>query len=179
MRDGPAVAVRSAPAIALRARVVAADMATVRALVRATGFFSDEEEAIAVELVEERLAKGEASGYAFRFAERGPETLGYACYGRIPLTRSSFDLYWIVVHPAAQGLGVGRRLLDAVEAAAAAEGGTALYAETSSREQYAPTRGFYRAAGYGMAAEFTDFYAPGDGKVVFEKRLGEGTAGSH
>lgn len=159
------------PPIALRERVLVTDMATVRALVRATGFFSAEEEAIAVELVEERLAKGAASGYAFLFAERGSDTLAYACFGPIPLTRSSFDLYWIVVHPAAQGTGIGRELMAAAERATAEAGGTALYAETSSRDQYAPTRRFYRAAGYAAAAEFPDFYAPGDGKVVFVKRL--------
>src|SRR5690606_20183234 len=69
--------------------------------------------------------------------------------------------------------GVGRALIAATEAAVRDAGGTALYAETSSRDQYAPTRGFYRAAGYAVAAEFPDFYAPGDGKIVFAKRLTE------
>jgi hypothetical protein len=50
-------------------------------------------------------------------------------------------------------------------------GGARLYAETSSRPQYAPTRAFYRAAGFDPAAELPDFYAPGDGKVVFAKLL--------
>lgn len=174
MRGGLATAGAPGADIGLRGRVVAADMATVRALVRATGFFSDEEAAIAVELVEERLAKGAASGYEFLFAERGADTLGYACFGQIPLTRASFDLYWIAVHPSAQGLGIGRRLMTAAERAVAQAGGSALYAETSSRDQYAPTRRFYRAAGYAVAAEFPDFYAPGDGKVVFAKRLTAG-----
>jgi ribosomal protein S18 acetylase RimI-like enzyme len=165
------IAVAEAPALVLREGAVAADLATVPRLVRATGFFSDEELAIAAELVEERLAKGPVSGYEFLFAERGADALGYACFGRIPLTQASFDLYWIVVHPQAQGSGIGRLLLSATEQAVAATGGTALYAETSSREQYAPTRAFYRRTGYSVAGEFPDFYAPGDGKVVFAKRL--------
>jgi ribosomal protein S18 acetylase RimI-like enzyme len=159
--------------LTLRAEARAADIEAVRRLVEATGFFSEEEEAIALELVEERLLKGESSGYDFLFAHRGGAVVGYACYGRIPLTRSSYDLYWIVVDPAAQGSGVGRALIAATEAAVRDAGGTALYAETSSRDQYAPTRGFYRAAGYAVAAEFPDFYAPGDGKIVFAKRLTE------
>lgn len=157
--------------IALRAEVRPSDLDTVRRLVRATGFFSEEEEAIALELVEERLLEGEASDYRFLFAERDREVLGYSCYGRIPLTQSSFDLYWIVVDPQAQGNGVGRRLIRATEAAAMEAGSTALYAETSSRPQYAPTRAFYLGCGYAIAAEFPDFYAPGDGKVVFVKQL--------
>lgn len=160
--------------ITLRADPRPADIEAVRRLVQATGFFSQEEEAIALELVEERLLKGEASGYDFLFAHRGGAVVGYACYGRIPLTQSSYDLYWIVVDPAAQGAGIGRRLIAATEAAVRDAGGTALYAETSSRDQYAPTRGFYLAAGYAVAADFPDFYAPGDGKIVFVKRLADG-----
>lgn len=169
-----AVAWAAAPGLALRAGALAADLASVPRLVRATGFFSPEEEAIALELVEERLAKGPASGYEFLFAERGTDALGYACFGRIPLTQASFDLYWIVVHPEAQGSGIGRLLLSEAEQAVAASGGAALYAETSSRAQYAPTRAFYQRTGYAVAGEFPDFYAPGDGKVVFVKRLAAG-----
>lgn len=159
---------------ALRAEAVRADVEAVRGLVRATGFFSDQEEAVAAELIEERLARGPASGYEFVFAEQGDRLCGYTCYGLIPLTRASYDLYWIAVHPEAQGGGLGRRLIDATEAAVARAGGTAIYAETSSREQYAPTCAFYRATGYTVAADFPDFYAPGDGKLVFVKRLAEG-----
>ncbi|MBU3932662.1 MAG: hypothetical protein KKF01_09520, partial [Proteobacteria bacterium] len=45
------------------------DREAVGRVVRATGFFSEEESGIAVELIAERLAKGEASGYFFLFAE--------------------------------------------------------------------------------------------------------------
>lgn len=157
--------------IRFRADVRASDAASVRALVLATGFFSAAEIGIAVELVEERLAKGAASGYELLFAERAEGTLGYACFGRIPLTRSSWDLYWIAVHPSSQGHGLGRRLLTMSEEAIAAAAGATVYVDTSSRPQYAPTRAFYLGCGYRVAAELADFYAPGDGKVVFEKRI--------
>ena len=171
---------------AIRDEVRATDPPAVRALVRATGFFSDEEIAVAGELVEERLQRGPASGYHFLFAEAGLPSpkrsrfgfaqaggalAGYACFGPIPLTRSSFDLYWIVVHPDRQGAGLGRRLLALGAAAAFRQGGARLYAETSSRPHYAPTRAFYRAAGFDPAAELADFYAPGDAKLVFAKLL--------
>ena len=57
------------------------DAAAVREMVAATGFFSDEEADIAKELVDERLAKGEDSGYFFVFADSADGGLdGYACY---------------------------------------------------------------------------------------------------
>ena len=54
----------------------------------------------------------------------------------------------------------------------AAAGRTRVYVETSTRPQYLPTRAFYLACGYELAAELVDFYAPGDGKAVFLKVLG-------
>jgi GNAT superfamily N-acetyltransferase len=155
----------------LRTAPEAGDVEQLRALVTATGFFSDEEIAVAVELIEERLARGSASDYRFLFAEEEWRLTAYTCFGRVPLTRSSYDLYWIVVAPEAQGAGVGRALLARTETAIAALGGTALYAETSGRLQYTPTRSFYRRCGYREAAVLPDFYAPGDDKVVFEKRI--------
>lgn len=155
----------------LRTGVAPADPARIRALVAATGFFSAEEVAIAGDLAEETLATGGRAGYAFCFAD-GPAGLdGFTCFGRIPGSDWSFDLYWIVVSPARQGAGLGRRLLAATESAVVAAGGGRLYVDTSSRPQYAPTRAFYLACGYTVAAELPDFYRPGDGKVVFVKVL--------
>lgn len=158
---------------ALRFRRVpaAGDIDSVRALARATGFFSPDEVAVAGELVEERVARGEVSDYRFILAERAGRLAGYSCFGRIALTRSSFDLYWIVVHPDEQRAGLGGTLLAMTEGEIAALGGERVYVDTSSRPQYEPTRAFYRRAGYREAARLEDFYAPGDGKVVFAKRL--------
>ncbi|MDH4073006.1 MAG: GNAT family N-acetyltransferase, partial [Gammaproteobacteria bacterium] len=70
-----------------------ADAAAVRELVASTGYFSADETDIAVELVDETLARGDASGYRFLFADAPDGSLaGYACFGPIPATTSSFDL---------------------------------------------------------------------------------------
>jgi ribosomal protein S18 acetylase RimI-like enzyme len=147
------------------------DEQTVRDIVASTDFFSVAEQEIAVELVAERRAKGDESGYHFVFLDRGGETLGYACHGPIPATASSFDLYWIAVAAAAQRQGLGRHLLLAAERAIAALGGTRIYVDTSSRPSYTPTRAFYVDMGYRIEAQLESFYAPDDGKVVFCKVL--------
>jgi ribosomal protein S18 acetylase RimI-like enzyme len=158
--------------ILFRETVAPGDLTAIPDLVRATGFFRDDEIAIAGELPEEHLRKGgEASGYFFLLADEGQTLQGYACYGPVPCTRSSYDLYWIAVAPAAQGCGLGRELLRRAEEAVRARGGTQIYIETSSLEKYASTRGFYEACGYVRVAEFPDFYDTGDAKVVFVKRL--------
>ena len=162
--------------ISLRRAPRRADAAAVADLVAGTGFFSDEEVGIARELVESALASGHASGYEFVLADAAAGLAGYACFGRIPGTEASFDLYWVVVAPSLQGQGVGRRLLGETESAVRSMGGTRLYIDTSSRPQYGPTRQFYAACGYSVAAELPDFYRPGDGKVIFVKPLGGGWA---
>lgn len=155
----------------IRSRVAPGDPVEIERLVRSTRFFSAEEIAVARELADDGLALGPSSHYAFALADRGPELAGYACYGQIPCTRSAWDLYWIAVAPHFQRQNLGRELLGTVESAVRASGGTHLYVDTSSRVQYDPTRAFYAGQGYRPAAEFPDFYGPGDGKIVFSKAL--------
>src|SRR5579863_6546922 len=77
-----------------------ADMDDVQRLVRTTGVFSKSEIAIARELVEENLGKGdEASGYFFLIADGANGIDGYTCFGPIAGTEGRYELYWIAVDP--------------------------------------------------------------------------------
>ena len=155
-----------------RETVTDTDVEPIRRLVAGTGMFTAAEVGVAVELVQERISKGRASGYDFVLAEAGGRLVGYACYGRTPATESTVDLYWIVVGADAQGGGIGREILARTETAASRQGGKSLYADTSSTEKYAPTRAFYRKTGFRKVAELPDFYRAGDGKVIFAKSIG-------
>lgn len=180
MSGGPPL---SPPRVEFRDEIRPGDGAAVREIVASTGFFHDFEVDVAVELVDERLARGLASEYYFVFAdEEGTgRTIGYACFGPIACTVGSFDLYWIAVHESCRGRGLGVRLMAAAERAMGAglpgPGGKPLapsrrvYIETSSKPQYEPTRQFYLRCGYREEARFEGFYAEGDDKVVYSKRL--------
>jgi GNAT superfamily N-acetyltransferase len=154
------------------------DREAVRTIIVSSGFFSPAEADIAVELVDTRLAQGLHSGYYFLFAEYNDAVIGYTCFGPIPGTLLSYDLYWIAVRPTYQGLGLGTTLLVRSEATIGQLGGGRIYIETSSRPLYAPTHAFYRARGYRQGACLEDYYAPGDAKVIYVKILSEppGTA---
>ena len=131
----------------------------------------------AVELVEDRLAKGPRCGYHFLFAEQDGRTVGYTSFGPIACTRESYDLYWIVVAGDYRGKGLGTQLLEQTR------GGHRLlrrHAACTSRPPrarcYEPTRAFYLARGYTQIAELEDFYAPGDAKAMYLKVLPAGSA---
>ena len=160
------------PEPTFREHVQERDADDVRDIVASTGFFSDEEADVAVELVREHLRKGPASGYLFVFAEVDGRTVGYACYGPVPCTLNTFDLYWIAVRPDARGRRLGRALLGRVEDRLRGPGRAKLVAETSSRPQYAPTRNFYQACGFEEEARIRDYYAPGEDVLYFTKSLG-------
>jgi GNAT superfamily N-acetyltransferase len=148
------------------------DIEAVRDIVASSGFFNAEEVDIAMELVQERLGHGAASGYHFIFAETDGKVAGYACYGPIAGTHSSFDLYWVAVHQSGRRGGLGREIMARAEQAIAQAGGTRIYVETSSRSQYEPTRNFYLRLGYRQDAVLADFYGPGDSKVIYVKEVG-------
>lgn len=147
------------------------DVPLLEQAARATGFFSDEEVGFVKELAEAALNQGAQSGYHFVLARESNDVLGFACFGPIPGTLHSHDLYWIVVDPAHQGSGVGRSLLATVEQEISTLGGKRLYADTSSRSQYAPTHRFYERCGFSVGAHLEDYYAPGDGRYTFVKVL--------
>ncbi|MFN0195726.1 MAG: GNAT family N-acetyltransferase [Planctomycetaceae bacterium] len=158
-------------AVTLRTEMNPGDRIRVREIVESTGFFTSAEVDVAVELVDERLLKGDASGYYFIFAEQEGVTVGYTCYGPIACTIHSFDLYWIAVDQKYQGLGIGRELLTVSEKQICDAGGSRIYVETSSKPEYHSTRTFYEHTGYILEATVIDFYAPKDDKMIYVKVL--------
>ena len=155
-----------------RDHVVPADRKTVQTIVESTGFFTPEEIEVAVELVDAGLSGESISDYLFLFCEDDlGKGLGYTCYGHIPCTHGSFDLYWIAVHKDHQSLGIGRGLLKRTEEKIRKMGGMRVYIETSSRDLYKPTQGFYLNAGYNPEATLKDYYSPGDSKIIYVKHL--------
>jgi ribosomal protein S18 acetylase RimI-like enzyme len=140
-------------------------------LAEATGSFHGEEIEILKEVLESYRTKPDKD-YSLIESRKEGRLAGFAIFGRTPMTRFAWDVYWIAVDPSFQRRGIGRELLDAVEKAVLADGDRAvLRVETSGTESYAGVRRFYDAAGYERAGTIRDFYAPGDDFCLYAKEV--------
>jgi GNAT superfamily N-acetyltransferase len=158
--------------ITYRTSISKDDPDKVREIVKSTGFFYDFEIDVAVEIVEEALAKGaEESGYYFIFAESDGITVGFSCTGPIACTVGSYDLFWIAVHHDFRGKGIGKKLLEHTHNHAKEKGARMIVAETSGTPKYEPTRQFYLHNNYKLEAVIKDFYLPGDDKMMYIFRM--------
>jgi ribosomal protein S18 acetylase RimI-like enzyme len=133
--------------------------------------FTPAEVNIAEEVIDSYLRDSTRSGYYVFVAEVGSSIAGYICYGPTPLTEGTWDIYWLAVAPEQQSQGIGKALLASAEGNIKETKGRMTLIETSSKPEYEATRRFHQAQGYELACRIADFYAPGDDKLVFQKRL--------
>jgi ribosomal protein S18 acetylase RimI-like enzyme len=138
-----------------------------------TNVFRDSEIRVALEVIDSYFILPEEDYTALGAFTLGGKLLGYVCYGPTPCTVGTWDLYWIAVTPDAQAHGIGTRLLQEVERRLALKDARLVIIETSSLPQYAATRAFYLRRGYDQVARVPDFYAQGDDRLIFAKRIHE------
>ncbi len=152
-------------------KVSAEDRAEIIAMINGTANLSAEERDCAAELLDIYLNKPRQKDYSFIAAAESGRVVGYACYGKRPLTDAVYDLYWILVHPRRRRGGIGAALLGHAEGLLKGLGARALVAETSGLDEYAAARSFYLKNGFTEEARVREFYKPGDDLVVFVKRM--------
>jgi ribosomal protein S18 acetylase RimI-like enzyme len=133
--------------------------------------FKPPEVVVAEEVLEDYLRDTVRSGYHVFVAQIDSSVVGYICYGPTPLTEATWDIYWLAVAPNHQSQGIGKSLLAFAEENIKETLGKIAVIETSSKSEYEASRRFYKAQGYESVCRINDFYAPGDDKLVFLKRL--------
>jgi ribosomal protein S18 acetylase RimI-like enzyme len=143
----------------------------LRQLLAETRVFRESEIVVAIEVIDAYFLHPEGDYTALGAFTRGGVLLGYVCYGPVPCTVGSWDLYWIAVSPRAQRSGVGSQLLQEVDRRLAAKDARLVLIETSSLAQYAPARAFYERHDFQVVARVPDFYAEGDDRLIFAKRI--------
>jgi ribosomal protein S18 acetylase RimI-like enzyme len=133
--------------------------------------FKPSEVTVAVEVIDSYLNDSVNSGYHILVAEVDSTVTGYICYGPTPLTEGTWDLYWEAVAREKQDLGIGSALMESAEKEIVRSKGRLAIIETSSTPAYEKTRHCHLRHGYEIVARIPDFYAPGDDKLILQKRL--------
>ncbi|MFZ5516218.1 MAG: GNAT family N-acetyltransferase [Candidatus Zhuqueibacterota bacterium] len=153
-------------------KMASQDREAVHQILVHTDMFTEEEVAVAMELVDIFLNNKNQKDYIIYVAEDArKEVVGYVCYGPTPATEGTFDLYWIAVSPVVQHQGVGKKLLIFTEQEVVRLKGRMIIIETSSQPKYKPTQDFYLRNRYVVEARIKDFYRIGDDRLIFVKRL--------
>ncbi len=140
-------------------------------ILHSTPEFKPFEVAVAEELIDSYLNDPIGSGYYILVAEINSTVTGYICYGPTPMTEGTWDIYWEAVAREKQGRGIGSALTESAEKGIVKAKGRLAIIETSSTPAYEKTRHFHISHGYEIVARVPDFYAPGDDKLILQKRL--------
>jgi ribosomal protein S18 acetylase RimI-like enzyme len=120
---------------------------------------------------ESQQSETDPDRYHFIVAKNIQQIIGFACYGHRPLTEGTYDFYWLGVDPAFQKQGIGKALMAQVEKEIRDKKGYLLIIETSSNEDFSLPRAIYESFGYQLIAQIPDFYKPGDGLVIYTKKI--------
>ena len=147
------------------------DKTRVTEILRGTPEFKPFEVVVAEELIDCYLNDPSGSGYHILVAEVDSTVAGYICYGPTPLTEGTWDIYWMAVARERQDQGIGSALIKSAEKEIARAKGRLAIIETSSTPGYEKTRRFHINQGYEVICRIPDFYAPGDDKLILQKRL--------
>jgi len=140
-------------------------------ILRSTPEFKPAEVVVAEEVIDSYLRDPRGSGYYALVAELDSAIAGYICYGPAPLTEGTWDIYWMAVSAEKQGRGIGGALMAHAEDNIREAQGRLIVIETSSQPEYEKTRRFHLSHGYEVIGRISDFYAPGDDKLILQKRL--------
>lgn len=134
--------------------------------------FNEAEIDVAVELIDTYINVKDSGGYEI-FVDEGENGIinGYVCIGQRPLTKSTFDLYWIAVNPKVQSKGIGSGLIKYIEDYIKNKNGKLILIETSGKPTYEKERKFYEKNLYNKITEIKDFYDEGDSLVIYGKYI--------
>jgi len=148
------------------------DRTKLHSMLIETRIFTLEEIDVAMELVDIVLNNKRQKDYQIHcMVDDQDHPIGYICYGPVPMTQGTFDLYWIVVEPKSQGQGIGSKLLDFFEETVRGVRGRMILADTSSIAVYEKTQEFYLKRGFQEVSRVPDYYSPGNDRITYCKRL--------
>jgi ribosomal protein S18 acetylase RimI-like enzyme len=111
--------------------------------------------------------------YSMIESRQKPGLEGFILFGISPMSKNTWDIYWISVDKNAQGRGLGKRLIEAAENKInkSSKSKPSIRIETSSRKEYHIARHLYESMHYKMIGILPNYYGPKDDMIIFHKTL--------
>jgi len=136
---------------------------------RLKGAFTSDDLLLASDCIKEKLENRQ--GYEVKVAEFNGLAIGFICYSKIPSSDRSYELYWLAIHPAMQGKGLGTSLLVEAEKDIKAKGGKTVILDTTSKEGYSAARHLYEKSGYKLVSKIDRLYSEKEDHLTYRKDL--------
>ncbi len=143
------------------------DIARLQTVLEETGLFPSE---MLPEMMQDFLSNPENKSLWLTCEDQG-EPIGFCYATPEELTDGTWNMLAVAVHPMKQNRGAGAAILASLEALLRERGQRVLIADTSGKDAFSGTRAFYVRNGYTQEACIRDFWAEGDDKITFWKRL--------
>ena len=147
------------------------DREKIKNILIETNNFNHSEIDIALELIDVYLNDENQKDYEIFVDADGDIVNGYICIGPRPLTKGTYDLYWIAVNPNVQAKGIGSGLVKYIEEHIAKLKGRLILIETSGKPSYEKERKFYLKNSYTQLVDIKDFYDVNDSLIVYGKYI--------
>lgn len=104
-------------------------------------------------------------------AQMGTETIGFYYARQEEMAHNVWNMLIIAVDRNNQSKGIGRALIAHLEQTLRDQNQRILIIDTSSDDQFIKTQKFYQDLGFKRTATIPDFWADGEDKITFYKRL--------
>lgn len=145
------------------------DLPALKSILDSSGLFPSE---MLDDMISDFFTNDKSSDFWFTTVEdRTPVSIGYCAPEQ--MTEGTFNLYAIAVDKEHQGKGIGSDMMRYIENRLRENNERILLVETSGTADFELTRKFYHKIGYKEQAVIPEYYAEGDDKVVFWKKLSE------
>lgn len=143
------------------------DIAALQTVLDETGLFPSE---MLPEMISGFFSENDNNDIWLTFHDNDT-AIGFCYAAPEQLSQGTWNMLAIAVLPSRQGDGVGAALIQELEDTLRKKGNRIVIVDTSGTEAFSRTQAFYHKNGYTQEARVRDFWAEGDDKIIFWKRL--------
>lgn len=142
------------------------DLPALKATIDANSLFPSD---MLDDMIADYFDNKDGADFWLTYEDTKPVAISYCAPER--MTKGTWNLYLIAVHPDYQRKGLGTAMMHYIEQMLTARGERVLLVETSGLANFEGTRLFYRKCGYEEEARIREFYQTGEDKIIFRKSL--------